>query len=161
MRHLYKTLLIAAFAVTALPALAGDAVLKILDPYIFSTPPRATSAGGYMTIVNDGTAADRLLSVRADIGNAMVHRTVTDAEGVTRMEHQMGGVEIPSGGEVALEPGGLHLMLMGLSAPLKSGTGVDVILVFEAAGEVPVTLPVIDRGDEPGMKMNHGHGTDG
>lgn len=53
-------------------------------------------------------------------------------------------IDVPAGGSVALEPGGYHIMLLGLTAPLEAGTTVEVTLTFENAGEVAVSADVRD-----------------
>jgi copper(I)-binding protein len=56
------------------------------------------------------------------------------------------GLPIPAGKSVSLAPGGYHLMLMDLKAPLKKGDKIPVTLKFEKAGDVNVTLDVRDIG---------------
>jgi hypothetical protein len=51
-------------------------------------------------------------------------------------------VTLPAGERVALEPGGLHIMLMGLKAPLKKGETIELILTFAKAGQVKLEVPV-------------------
>ena len=100
----------------------------------------ATSAG-YLKIHNTGTADDQLIGARSDAAQMVeVHRSSMD-NGVMRMS-PAGPVPVPAGGDVALEPGGLHIMLMDLPGDLAEGSKIDVTLVFEAAGDVPVQVPV-------------------
>lgn len=63
-----------------------------------------------------------------------------------RMRELEGGLAIPPGATVALAPGGLHLMLMGLKTPLKQGEKVPVTLVFEKAGTIDVELAIAAMG---------------
>jgi len=63
-------------------------------------------------------------------------------------------IDLPAGQEVQFRPGGLHIMLIGLTAPLRQGEQVPVTLVFERAGEVEVLLRIEAAGARgPG----HGH----
>ncbi len=102
--------------------------------------PGATSAV-YLKIHNAGTTDDQLVGARSDAARMVeVHRSSMD-NGVMRMS-PAGPVIVPAGGDVALQPGGLHIMLMDLPADLAEGSKIDVTLVFEAAGEVPVQVPV-------------------
>jgi copper(I)-binding protein len=64
-------------------------------------------------------------------------------------------IEIPAGQTVTLQPGGFHLMLIGLKEPLIQGQAVPVTLRFERAGEVPVMLAVQPAGARG--PMPHGH----
>jgi copper(I)-binding protein len=71
----------------------------------------------------------------------MLHQT-TIADDVIHMEH-MPRLEIPAGSQVILEPGGMHIMLMGLESELAIGDLVILTLRFERAGEVPIQAEVL------------------
>lgn len=135
----------------------GD--LQIIHPRAFETPPTAMTGGGFLTIVNDGDAPERLIEVRADFPKVELHQTVMK-DGVGRML-PVEGLDVPPGGTVVLEPGGYHIMFMGLQGrQLKAGEDIPGTLVFERAGEVPVTFRVEKRPEGTGMKMQHdGHDT--
>jgi periplasmic copper chaperone A len=137
---------------------AGD--LTIGHPYAIETPATAKSAAGYFSVTNSGSAPDALVAVRADVPMAELHTTETDAAGVTRMG-AVEALEIAPGATVTLEPRGLHVMFMGLSAPWKAGDEIPATLVFEKAGEVPVVFDVEPRkgaaaGGMEGMEMEGG-----
>lgn len=117
----------------------------------------AKAGAGYMVIMNHSTHEDRLLEVRADLPRVEIHNIV-EVDGQTRMVRQDDGILVPAGESVMLAPGGFHVMFMGLSAPFVAGETVDAVLVFEKAGEVPVTFEIVDRA----MLMKEGgmdHGT--
>lgn len=148
MRRPAAGLMLGAFALLAGEAWAHDYALgaiAIEHPFAFATAPNAQAGAGYMTIRNEGAAPDRLLAVRTDRAEAMLHATEVDASGVARMTHQA-SIEIPAGGAVSLEPRGLHVMFMGLAAPLVEGERIEAVLVFETAGEIAVEFAVEARG---------------
>jgi copper(I)-binding protein len=135
-------LLIAGLAGTAL---AGE--VTMLGPLEIDTPwARATVGAGrpsaaYLTIRNTGEQPDRLVAVETPVAARVdVHEMAE--EGGTMKMRPAEPLEIPPGGEVRLEPGGLHIMLMQLRAPLVQGGEVPLTLVFEQAGEVTVMAPV-------------------
>jgi periplasmic copper chaperone A len=99
-------------------------------------------AAAYLTITNGGGQADALLSA-ASPGAASVelHQTSTDTTGMTGM-HPVARLDVPAGGTVKLEPGGYHLMIMGLAKPLEAGSSLELDLVFEHAGKVVVQAEV-------------------
>ncbi len=100
------------------------------------------TGAAYMTISNPGGSADTLLSASSPAAASVeLHRTMTDASGMTGMS-PIDRLEIPAGGSVSLAPGGYHLMMMGLSAPLEAGSTVEIELVFEHAGKVVVQAEV-------------------
>jgi copper(I)-binding protein len=143
----WTTAALAAALALALPAGAHEftaAALTIEHPYAPATAATARTAAGYLSITNSGDTADRLIAVRADFPRVEMHTTETDAAGVTRMPH-VESLEIPAGATVRFAPRGLHVMFMGLEAPLVEGESFPAVLVFEAAGEVPVEFNVEAR----------------
>lgn len=148
-----KTLTLAWLAcTTALPAMAHDfhvGDIRIEHPYAFETPGSARSAGGYMTLVNQGDTADTLTGVDGVFDRVMLHKS-TEADGVATMEY-MDSVDIPPGGTVDFAPGGYHVMFMGLGGnPWKAGDKIDATLTFAHAGKVAVQFEVQGRDDVPG-----------
>lgn len=144
---------------------AGDLVIS--QAWSRATPGGAKVAGGYFTIENKGTAADRLVGGSADIaGKVEIHEMAMD-NGVMKMRPLDKGVTIEPGKTVKFAPGGYHFMLEQLKAPLKQGDKVPVTLEFEKAGKVAVSLDVQGVGaqapggggmmkkmpDHSGMKM--------
>lgn len=118
--------------------------LKPADGWARETVPGQTSAAAYLTILNDGTGSDRLVGVHADVAaHAMLHSTVT-RDGVTRMRHLAGGLEIPSKAAVELSPTRTHVMLSGLKAPLRRGETFDLQLKFERSGRKTAQVKVLD-----------------
>jgi copper(I)-binding protein len=135
-------LLAAAPVAIAQDARAGE--LEVQQPWTRAAGQGATAAG-FMAISNRGAAADRLLSASSPAARAMeLHSMVRDGD-VMRMR-AVEAIEVPAGQTVTLRPGGLHLMLIGLSRPLREGETVPVTLRFERAGEVRVDLAVQAAG---------------
>ena len=79
-------------------------------------------------------------------------------DGVMTMRELKGGIEIPAHGSVTLAPGGLHLMFIGLKAPLVAGEKLPVTLTFEKAGTIDTFLHIEPIGAK-GMKSGMDHGT--
>jgi copper(I)-binding protein len=120
----------------------GDLVIS--SAYALETPKSAMAGAGYFTILNTGDAPDALIGVTADFPRTMIHGTET-TDGIARMVHKS-SVAIQPGGETAFEPGGLHVMFMGLNGdPFEEGETVPVTLIFEKAGAVELNLPVKPR----------------
>ncbi|MGH7004258.1 MAG: copper chaperone PCu(A)C [Alphaproteobacteria bacterium] len=126
------------------PVKAGD--LSLSGAFARATLPGAKVGGGYLTIVNRSGEADRLTGGSSTAAERVeVHEMKMDGD-VMQMRQLKDGVEIPAGGTVELAPGGLHLMLMGLTAPLKEGDMVPVTLDFDRAGKVDVPFMVGPAG---------------
>ena len=138
----------AAMAAVVLAAGIGcssehDAAMQV-QAWARATPPGATVGGVYLTIDNPG-ASDRLLRVRTPASErAEIHETSV-VDGQMRMR-EVDGLQIPAGGEVKFEPGGLHLMLVGLKQPLKEGEFVPLTLEFGRAGTLQVQARVEQLG---------------
>lgn len=130
----------------------GDLVID--HPFSFETASTAMAAGGFMTITNTGDTDDRLISASANVQRVEIH--TTDVEGdIARMRELEDGIVIPAGETVTLQPGGLHVMFMGLNGdPFELGEEVGATLVFENAGEVEVMFKVEERAGH----MGHSHG---
>lgn len=117
-----------------------------------SATPVAKAGAAYFTVMNHGEAADRLVAVTSPAASRVqLHLTRMDGD-VMRME-PVDRLEIPPGGKVELRPGGFHLMLTGLVAPLKEGDTFEVVLQFQNAGDVKVTIPV---GSPSAGEHDHG-----
>ena len=115
-------------------------VSKVESAWARPTVAGQSSGGGYLKITG-GAAADRLVSVSTPAAmNVELHTMEMDGN-VMRMR-PVDAVAVPAGQTVELKPGGLHLMLMGLAQPLKSGSSFPLALRFEKAGEVKVQVKV-------------------
>jgi copper(I)-binding protein len=136
--------LLALALLTPLPAFAHDATIgdiQVTQPWSRAAGTGGTGAG-FLTIRNTGTQADRLLSATSPVArNVELHAHVRDGE-VMRMREAEGGIPIPPGGTVTLQPGGFHVMLIGLKEALAQGGEVPLTLRFERAGEAQVMLHV-------------------
>lgn len=150
MKNRLATAAVAAlmFATTAFAHSAKVGDLEIMHPYIPAPAASAMSAAGYMEIENAGHHADKLIGIEADFAEkAMLHTTTVDANGVATMSH-VEALEIPGETTVTMEPGGYHIMLMGLKMPLTEGAYLPATLIFETAGRVEVEFKIEPKGEE-------------
>ncbi|MEX0338130.1 MAG: copper chaperone PCu(A)C [Arenibacterium sp.] len=121
----------------------AQSAIEVKDPYARTSRPNAPSGAAFMILQNRSDQADRLISAQSDVAQRVeLHTHKIDSNGVARMLEVEGGIDIPAGGEHALERGGDHVMFMGLSRDLKDGESVSVTLTFEKAGDVVVEIPV-------------------
>lgn len=141
---LWMVLLLSACAgLPPQPALTGDAV-RIENPSARPAPAGQNSAA-YFTIVNPTGADDLLLSAASPVALVTeLHETRND-NGVLRMRHHADGLPVPARSTVAFTPGGNHLMLVDLRHELAAGQSFTVTLSFAKAGEIEVTVPVLDK----------------
>jgi copper(I)-binding protein len=151
-----------AVALSAAPAIAdqitvGDLVIE--SPWARATPKGATVGAGYLTIRNNGGAADKLTGGSADFAGVEIHQMKMEG-GVMKMREITDGLTIPPHGTVTLAPNGYHLMFVNLKQPLNKGEVVKATLTFDKAGSAAVSFEVqgvgaaAPKGDSmPGMKM--------
>lgn len=131
--------LTAFFVVLALSAMAADVMVREAWMY----PPRGEhgTAAVFLTITNTGERADRLVAATTpQASRAELHTHLRDGD-VMKMR-RVEAVSVPAGGEVVFKPGGMHVMLFGLTATPGAGETLPLSLVFERAGtlEIPVTV---------------------
>jgi copper(I)-binding protein len=143
----------AFFLVRAADAAPGDVV--VTSAWARATPPGAKVAGAYVTVQNRGSEPDRLVSIASPVAaDAMVHETVEE-NGIASMR-PLPDIIIAPGASLDMTPGGIHVMLMELKAPLKAGEQIAVTLTFEKAGSVTAQAAVAPIGAEaPAMPMDH------
>ena len=133
-------LTIAAVVAVVIAAHAGDMMVSGAFARASATPT-AKAGAVYFTIHNEATTPDKLTGVATDAAqSAMLHENVEE-NGVVSMRHVM-ELPIAPNATVKLDPRKLHVMLMGLKAPLKKGEHISLTLTFERAGEVKVDVPV-------------------
>jgi copper(I)-binding protein len=147
-----RMLMIAAAAITAaLPAAAHDYTagdLAIGHPWTRAAGANGNGAG-FMQLQNRGGQPDRLLSASSPAARVVELHTMARDGDVMRMR-PVQDIPIPAGQTVELAPGGFHVMLIGLTAPMNQGGRVPLTLRFERAGDVTVELSVQAAGARSG-----------
>ncbi len=140
-----------AAALLAAPAAAHQyelGKLVIGHPWSRPTAPGIPMGVAYLSITNNGTEPDALIGASSpDAASVQFHQT-TISEGMARMR-PLGEVPIAPGATVKIGPGGIHLMLVDLKAPLEAGKLVPLVLEFRKAGKITVELAVESRDAPP------------
>ncbi|WP_299444238.1 copper chaperone PCu(A)C [uncultured Rhodospira sp.] len=145
----------------AAPAMAAEVTagsLTIADPWARASAGMARAGAAFMTITNTGDS-DRLVSATANVSDVVeLHTHIKDGD-VMRMR-KVEAIDVPAGETTMLQPGGLHVMFIGLHDPLQEGETFPVTLTFEQAGDVDVDVIVKSVG-AMGGGMGHAHGSEG
>lgn len=119
--------------------------LAVTDIWGRPSPASAANAAFYMNIRNTGRVLDSLESAEIDIcDNTQLHETNIDDDGVMSMTH-VTKIDIPNGETVSLEPGGLHVMCLGLKSPLEAGEEIPIKLSFAETGELQMQAEIRDQ----------------
>ena len=125
--------------------------ITIVDARSRPSPMSAANGAAYMVVLNGLDADVQLVSAESDISEVVeTHETVND-EGVMRMIPMPDGYPVPAGGMVELKPGGKHIMLINLVAPLETGQEFDLTVNFDNGESMTITVPVVEMD---GMPMN-------
>jgi len=121
---------------------APNAALTADRVWARATPPGAEVGAVYMRLHNRGDTAVRLVEVRSEAAQRAEVHTVSETGGMMRMRAVEGGPEIPAGDSIELRPGGMHLMLMGLTQPLVDGERFAIALSFDDGQTLSLEVPV-------------------
>lgn len=137
----------AATASSPVPEAAVPSALSLDGSFVRAAPSGGVSAL-FVEIRNTTDAADTLVAARSGAaGLVEIHQTRETADGMSEMGRVEGGVAVPAGELVSLEPGGLHIMLMDLQQDLVVGDTLDVEVEFAGQGTMLVRAPI--RGLDP------------
>lgn len=140
---------LAALAVTGLaaaPAAAEEASgIGIVNPWARATPGASKIGALYLEIQAAESAGDRLTGASSPAAAVTEIHTHVEEAGVMKMR-RLDAVDVPAGETRVFKPGGLHLMLIDLIAPLKEGEEISVKLTFEKAGVIEIEAPVLAQG---------------
>lgn len=120
--------------------------LVVSDPRVGA--PTGPNAALYFTVDNHGET-DRLIGASSDVAKRVeIHETTMDEDGTMGME-SVAGIDIPANESVVLEPGGLHVMLLGVDR-LAEGETIEVTLQWEMADDMVVTAEVVSPAETMG-----------
>lgn len=123
---------------------SGASAITVRDAWVHAIAGSSGITGAFMIIENSGGAADRLLSagVSAEIAGAVeIHETTVGEDQAMRMR-PVEGVDVPAGGSVKLEPGGIHLMLLDMKRDLTPGGALTLTLTFASGVQLEVSASV-------------------
>jgi periplasmic copper chaperone A len=119
--------------------------VSVEHPWARATPAGAKTGAAYLTLVNNGTSADRLIHASTSMAEKVqVHQDI-DENGVMKMR-ELPVVEIGPGAALTFKPGGTHMMIIGLKQPLKKGQTFPLTLDFEKAGKIDLQIPIAKAG---------------
>jgi copper(I)-binding protein len=150
-----RRLLLAALLVAPFSLAGASEALHVLDPYVRAVPAGQDQTAAYMTLRNTGRADLALVAAASPAARVVELHTVVDEGGMKKMR-PVPKIDIKAGAETRLQPGGLHIMLIGLKEPLKEGAHVRLTLTFQDGSRHEVSAPVRDIGAML-HRMPHGH----
>jgi len=145
------------------PVMVGE--IAVMQAWARPTTSQARAGGAFVTLHNHGSTDDALVSATSPVAERVELHTHIMEGGVARMREVEGGIAVPAGEMLTLQPGGLHIMLIGLTEQLTPGKRFSLGLSFAKAGSVEVPVTVLAPADQPrtpaamhGMSHGAGHG---
>lgn len=121
----------------------GDETIEVVDARLGE--PAGPNAALYFT-ASGGDEPDRLLGARTAVAaEVQIHETTTSEDGTTTMR-PVDGLDLPADGQLVLEPGGYHLMLVDVER-VDAGDEIDVTLIWENSGERTIPVDVVAPAD--------------
>lgn len=114
---------------------ASEVGLKLEDAWVRAMPSTHSMTAAYVSIVNDTDSAYGIVGATADVARVAEIHTTRNVDGYMKME-QLEGLAIAPGERVDLEPGGTHIMLMGLTFMPEPGDTVRLCLQLLGDREV-------------------------
>ncbi|MCB4358621.1 copper chaperone PCu(A)C [Quatrionicoccus australiensis] len=135
-------------------AAAADQI-SVDKPYVRLLPPGAQTTGAFMVIRNSADKDVKLVKADNPASRVTELHTHLNEGGVMKMR-PVAAIEIKAKGEALLQPGGLHIMLIDLKAPLKEGDIVPITLGFDDGSSKKVDAKVLKAAPEAGMS-HHQH----
>ena len=122
--------------------LAGAAdVVQALDPYVRAMPPGQSVSAAFLGLNNTGKEDHALVAVETPAAMMVELHEHTMADGMMQMR-EVEKIDLPAGATVELNPGGLHIMLMGLKSQLKPGDEVEITLIYSDGSKATAKAPV-------------------
>ncbi|WP_372738057.1 copper chaperone PCu(A)C [Neptunomonas sp.] len=142
-----KLLLSSALLLASHFALAD---VNVESAYVRAVPPGQMNSAAFMQLKNEGPGDISLVAAKSQAAkNAELH-THTQDNGVMRMR-QVSEISLPAGEVITLQPGGMHIMLIGLTQNLAAGENISLSLEFSDGSQQALEVPV--EGIMPMEKM--------
>lgn len=128
-------------------AWAGTAAdnISAQDPYILAVPPGMENTVGFMVLKNAGAKQHVLIKAASPAARTTELHIHLQTNGMMEMR-PVKQIDIPARGETSLQPGGLHLMLIGLKKSLQEGNAIPLTLTFEDGSSKQITATVRKAG---------------
>ena len=131
-----KILLLTLLTITTILA-----KVEIENAYVREVPPTMPNSAIFMKIENESNKDIDLIKVESSVAKNVELHTHTMSNGMMKM-YQVEKIAIKANSETKLQPGGFHIMLIGLNKKLKENHIVEVKLTFSNGEKVEIKAPV-------------------
>ena len=132
----------------------ADEMLHSRDTWVRSLPPGTAVTAAYGSLMNHGTDTVTIVNVTSTTGTeAQMHDVIADGD--QRKMMQLNSVDIAPGESLVFEPGGRHIMLLGITDAPEEGSDLPLCAVSARGTEVCTRAPMTRQS--PGETEPHGH----
>lgn len=111
------------------------------DPYVRDVAPGQTVSAAFLQLNNTSAETRYIVNATSAVSKVVELHAHVHENGMMKMR-RIEEIEIPANGKTVLEPGGLHIMLIGLHKPLKIDQKVSITLEFKNGNSQTVEAPV-------------------
>lgn len=130
--------------------------VEVREAYARAVPPGQSNSAMFMDLTNDSGTDRAVVGAESPVcKTAELHTHIH--QGGMMMMRRIDRIDLPAGKTVALQPGGLHVMLIGLKRPLVPGESVDLTLIFADGSRQLVEGPVRRIGMPPMGESHESH----
>lgn len=136
---------------------SDGAVMEVHDAVARPAPLAGGTGAVYFLLHNHGTTPATLIGGESPASAAVELHTNINENGVMRMRQITDGIELQPDDAVVFEPGGLHVMLVNLVAPLAEGETIQLTLKFDGADDLVIDVPVANIDGEGAESSGHSH----
>lgn len=129
-----------------------SANLVVEEPWVRATDGAEDTSmtAAFMVLDNQGASAVTVTGASAEVAETVELHDMVMTDGKATMTRMESGIEVPAGKGQLLQPGGMHVMLMGLKEELAAGGEVTLTLTLSDDSEIEVTAPVKEFTEEEG-----------
>ena len=127
--------------------------IMVSDQYVRATPPHAKNSAAFLSISNHSNKVVKLIAASSGIADRVELHSHLKEDGMMKMR-QVKEVVINANSVVTLQPGGYHVMFLGLKDDLKEGQNVNITLYFDNGNEINIDAPV-QKISMSHKKMHH------
>ncbi len=144
-------ILACGLALSVSVAFAGSAAddVSVSDPYARAMPPGQPNSAMFLELTNSAKVDHALVAAESSVSKVVELHAHIEEDGMMKMR-RMERVDLPAGEAVSFQPGGLHLMLIGLERQIEPGQQVVLTLIYEDGSRTRVEAPVRKVGSEMG-----------
>lgn len=138
---MFRKIIFLAACLAAGSNLQAQSQLNWSAGYVNAPIPGQGAIAGYLSITNSGDEDDTLIGFSSAVAQMVQLHESSMSEGMMSMKH-LPSIVVPAGGSLQMQPGGFHLMIMGVDNEVFEAGSLDIDIQFASGAMITVTLPI-------------------